>query len=77
MGCVALCRVVIENDTYEDVTVLKVGDLLVGGVFFLLARILCAKSVHRSVMVNIMVWTLHTKFSSFFLYQVNSGSTDM
>jgi hypothetical protein len=34
VGCVALCRVVIENDTYEDVTVLKVGDLLVGGVFF-------------------------------------------
>lgn len=65
-GLCCAFRVVIENDTYEDVTVLKVGDPFVRGVFFLLARTSCAKSVHRSVKVTIMVWRLPTKFGPFF-----------
>lgn len=46
VGCAALRRVVIENDTYEDVTVVKVGDFLVDVVpLFVLARTLVWRSV--------------------------------
>ena len=76
VGCVALCRVVIENDTYEDVTVLKVGDLLVGGVFsFLLERYTQNRCIGLS---RLMLWCGGFLWNLVpFLLQVNSGSTDM